>query len=359
MFRIVIFCSLIGCLTTVGAGGVWGQDNEVPVELGKVSWGRNLEKAVAESKATQRPVFLLFQEVPGCATCQGFGRNPLSHPLMVEAIEDLFVPVVVYNNKGGQDATTLKSFGEPAWNNPVVRFLDSNGKDVIARREGVWAIPDLAARMVQVLEKTQAKVPKYLADLTDKSTLEVATFAMHCYWVGEAKLGAIPGVRNTRSAWKSGLEVVQLEFDPQKVSYQELVKEAIKMECATKVFAHSKAQLNVADAVAPGRGELASTKVRDAKQSDQVYYLRNSVLKFLPMTEWQATKLNGILHRKITEREKRSKIAKILSPRQQKMFAKVERRFRMDPNSLKGLVWPNKDSQLALYHQKLVAVLDQ
>ena len=36
-----------------------------PVELGKVAWGRNLEDAVAESKKYNKPIALLFQEVPG------------------------------------------------------------------------------------------------------------------------------------------------------------------------------------------------------------------------------------------------------------------------------------------------------
>ena len=36
-----------------------------PVELGKVAWGRNLEEAVAKSKQSNKPIALLFQEVPG------------------------------------------------------------------------------------------------------------------------------------------------------------------------------------------------------------------------------------------------------------------------------------------------------
>ncbi len=36
-----------------------------PVELGKVAWGRDLDAAVAESRASNKPIALLFQEVPG------------------------------------------------------------------------------------------------------------------------------------------------------------------------------------------------------------------------------------------------------------------------------------------------------
>lgn len=36
-----------------------------PRELGKVRWLRDHDEALATSKKTQKPVFLLFQEVPG------------------------------------------------------------------------------------------------------------------------------------------------------------------------------------------------------------------------------------------------------------------------------------------------------
>ena len=36
-----------------------------PQELGKVSWLRDYDMAVARSKKVNKPIFLLFQEVPG------------------------------------------------------------------------------------------------------------------------------------------------------------------------------------------------------------------------------------------------------------------------------------------------------
>ncbi len=36
-----------------------------PRELGKVAWLRDYHKAMARSKKINKPVFLLFQEVPG------------------------------------------------------------------------------------------------------------------------------------------------------------------------------------------------------------------------------------------------------------------------------------------------------
>ncbi|MHC4514693.1 MAG: hypothetical protein ACYTGW_14850 [Planctomycetota bacterium] len=43
--------------------GLAAQQN--PKELGKVTWLRDYDKAVTRSKKTRKPVFLLFQEVPG------------------------------------------------------------------------------------------------------------------------------------------------------------------------------------------------------------------------------------------------------------------------------------------------------
>jgi len=39
------------------------EDN--PVELGAVNWGRSIEEAQAKSKESGKPLFVQFQEVPG------------------------------------------------------------------------------------------------------------------------------------------------------------------------------------------------------------------------------------------------------------------------------------------------------
>ena len=63
-------------------------------ELGGVTWLRDYDQAVALATERNKPIFLLFQEVPGCSTCVGFGQEALSHPLMVELVEENFIPLV-------------------------------------------------------------------------------------------------------------------------------------------------------------------------------------------------------------------------------------------------------------------------
>ena len=40
-------------------------DSDVPREFGAVDWQRKLEPALEQSKKADKPVMLLFQEVPG------------------------------------------------------------------------------------------------------------------------------------------------------------------------------------------------------------------------------------------------------------------------------------------------------
>jgi hypothetical protein len=108
----------------------------------------------------------------------------LSHPLLVEAAEALFVPVCIYNNtKGDHDQQVLKSFDEPAWNNPVVRILDFE-RNALAERIGKhWTVEALATAMVVALRKQECEVPDYLALLAVETTahrrgVETAIFGM-------------------------------------------------------------------------------------------------------------------------------------------------------------------------------------
>ena len=111
-------------------GACLAADPDQPEEAGKVKWLRDLDTALLAGSRSGKPVFALFQEIPGCAGCKQFGREVLSHPLVVAGIESEFMPLLIHNNKPGKDAEVLRRFGEPAWNYQVVRFLDAQGSDL-------------------------------------------------------------------------------------------------------------------------------------------------------------------------------------------------------------------------------------
>ena len=265
-------------------------------ELGRVHWLRDFELAKAKSEREEKPLFLLFQEVPGCQTCVSFGDEVLSHPLLVEAIEDEFIPVAILNNKGGADRRVLQQFKEPAWNNPVVRFVNATGEDLIPRRDRIWQSAEIADRMATALRAANRPVPTYLSALREElapSTIERATFAMGCYWAGEACLGALPGLLSSRTGDLAGREVVELRFDSSQLSYRELLSRAQKLGCADSVFAHGDEQLSIARKVYGNQARLARGTTASASDRNQKFHLKRSRrLANLDLTPTQATRLN-------------------------------------------------------------------
>lgn len=160
----IITMMAVAIVLPSGAFCITGQDN--PIEVGHVGWGRDLDAALRQSRQTGKPVFLFFQEIPGCIGCRTFGSEVLTNPLLVNAIEDEFIPVLVYNNRmGGNDEELLRRFGEPSWNFQVIRFLDADGRDIIPREDKVWTLEGVAARMIETLSAVGRTVPLYLKNL--------------------------------------------------------------------------------------------------------------------------------------------------------------------------------------------------
>ncbi len=266
-----------------------------PIEVGSVNWLRDFDGPLSASAATGKPVFAFFQEVPGCAGCRKFGAEVMTNPSLVKAIENSFIPVLIYNNRPGKDAAILRRYNEPSWNYQVIRFLDKKGKDIIPRRDGVWTTTALATRMIEALEKSKLPVPDDLRKLTATATnivssssttatsekestaapkLEDAAFSMYCFWTGEMKLGRIDGVIQTEAGWLEGHEVTLVKYDPAKISFDNLVKEAKKHDCANKVYPDPKGY-------------------RPASKSDQKKQLQGTPFARLKLTPEQATKVNA------------------------------------------------------------------
>ena len=246
-------------------------------ELGNVHWGRDLEHALSESQRTGRPVLALFDEVPGCATCRGFGQDVLSHPLLSEAMETEFIPVFVANNRPGRDAETLTRFGEPSWNNPVVRLLDARGHDLLPRADGLYSAHEIATRLTAALRTSGREVPGYLAIAEEESQLahrRSAQFTMACFWEGEARLGALPGVLAVEAVHTGAGEGVRVEYDESRLTHDALVRAARDQSCTLHEGAPA---------------------ARAAGGTDHLHALARSPLARLTLTPMQAMRVNAAL----------------------------------------------------------------
>lgn len=277
----------------------------LPVELGTVGWIRDLDAGLAKAAKEKKPVLLLFQEVPGCAGCQRYGKDVLSNPLLVEAIQSAFVPVAIRNNsRGDKDAETLKRFREPAWNYQVVRYLAPDGRELLPRKDKVWALRDTAARMAAALAKAGRPIPPTLELVLTETApgKREALFSMFCYYNGEKLFGGQPGVAATESAWYDGREVVRVTYDPARITLRTLIEKGQSVRCADSVYLPAGASdehLAAARAVAKGPvGRFHADKVRRARESEQKVHLRNSPLRALDLRGIQAARVNALLGRR-------------------------------------------------------------
>jgi len=245
-----------------------------PIELGEVHWLRDYDQALQQSAASKKPVLILFQEIPGCSTCQRFGKEVMSQPLLVEAIEQFFVPLAIYNNRQGKDAEVLRMFQEPAWNNPVVRIVDQEGRNLTGRVSGNYTPGAVVNAMVEVLQRSKVHLPGYLQLLQEElsaSTPATKTYQMYCFWSGEKLFGGTAGVLQTRAGFQQGHEVVQVTYDPGQLSEKALDRVAQSGSCSTVV----------------------GGSFRDDREPK--YYLTHSEYRFIPMSELQASRVNSLL----------------------------------------------------------------
>ena len=264
-------------------------------ELGEVNWSRDFEAAKRLAATEGKPVLLQFQEVPGCSTCVNYGRDVLSEPLMVDLIEECFVPLAIFNNVSGADAEVLDQFGEAAWNNPVSYFLSATGQVIGAKLENRYDALAMLDRVIGTLRALGREIPVYAellrADLlVEQGVARKAIFETPCFWSGETTLAQHPAVLTTLAGWVGSEEVVEVAFDPH----------------------HSKASTLIAYAEREGfrLSDQPGFRVDEAPQ----YYLSKTKFSLLPLSLAQRTRINvDVPYKDSPERN--------LSPSQKKWMA--------------------------------------
>ena len=234
-------------------------------------------------------------------------------------MQDLFVPLAIFNNKPGEDKVILERYEEPAWNNPVVRYFTGDQRELLERKDRVWGLGQHAERMALALEKAGKQTPKYLDIVRAESTskeLKRAIFSMACYWKGEAFFGGLEAVQRTAAGWLEGQEVVEVFYDPKVMELSDLVRAARAKSCANRVWVTQEDQLAAAQAAAGSQVKVERGSPREAKTSDRKFHLRRSPVQYLDLTPLQATRANSLL-------EKRASVDAILSPVQRRMLEQI------------------------------------
>jgi len=218
----------------------------------------------------------------------------------VDAIEQHYVPVLVRNNVGGREKQLLAQFGEPTWANPSARVVDPKDERTLVKLSRNYSTQGVLEAAAAGLRASKAKVPTWLSLHLGSGKRAQATFGMACFWTGEVRLGGLPGVISTRTGWRGSSEVVEVEFDPQRISRAQLEAKAKRMSCAQPFS--------------------ASAPFRATPQDDK-YQIRRGVFRLLPLSPTQATRINARVGRGAEE---------LLSPRQRELLALIKAHPKAD-----------------------------
>lgn len=179
-----------------------------------------------------------------------------------------------------------------------MRFFDGEGRELLARQDGVVAADALAGRLTAALEAAGRPVPRYLALAAEelaRAPLERAVFAMACFWRGEGVLGSITGVRSVRAAWLEGHEVVEVAYDPARLPFPDLLGLARDEGCAERVWVERGPRLAAARTRLGEKAAELADEPRPARASDREYYLKEAGLAWLPLTPLQRVRANARL----------------------------------------------------------------
>jgi len=171
-------------------------------------------------------------------------------------------------------------------------------------------------------------------------------------------LGSLNGVVSTRSVWAGPKEVVHVTYDSDQLAYEKLLEQAEKMECTSAVYTFDDQQKQIASEanVGPVIPWQESLETRQVKKAEQKYYLRNTAFQHLPISELQAVKINVAVS---PMHNKRTSPQEFLSPRQLKLLERIRKVLKRDPQALAGFDFPEDQSQLINYNQRLLEQLDK
>ena len=298
----LLFAFLLLSVNPLGAGGGGApdmnrpdsysrQDSEIP---GRVEWILDPEDARMRSGSEGKPILLLVQNETKNGEGIEYWEAMLSQPLIVEAVESLFVPFAVKTN-GGEKDRWLSGIPGGGSQQFLIRITDRSFNDLIERITGIGGMQALLSSMILALESQSMDVPEYVRILyvesMESESRETALFPVHCFWAGEVELGPSSGILETTPGRIGNREVVEVVFDKSVTSYGELLEESCDLGLSENAYALNDEQERVAsELMGPEKVTQPGEMTPDKKPK---YYLRRTTYRYVPMTERQAILVNS------------------------------------------------------------------
>jgi hypothetical protein len=287
--------------------------------------------ALDESRDTDKPVILFFQAMHGAPDAVAMGQSVLSHPLLIEAAESLFISVVVdIAGTTPDDAHLLARYHENCRHGTVIRIVNSKGHDLAVKLEGGrCSVGNIAKAMRGVLDRKALKVPNYLKIL---ETEYLALVGAPSKALPAEATGTI--IFKAKDSTKAEIDFAELHgvvaVDCGKVSRSAAVKVTYNpdvIDCKA-VYLHAKSVLSVESVYCTNARQMLSLQsepglldnpsllheFRSGSFSggkDPKHYLRTKLLRFVPLTSLQALQANLAI-----SKDQNELVDNLLSPRQ-------------------------------------------
>ena len=283
----------------------------------------SLDETSCEAERVGKPI--LFVDIDGITSTSKF-VEVCSHPLAIEAAESLFF-TVLRQPESSKENGALRA---------TVRVLDKYGNDVVAEIGGKYlSVERLVSLMICGLKALRIEIPTYLllleqeekgkvrclSDVTVQVVCRQIVFGVSESKVGEVEFGGHDGVLATRTGYLGRQQVVQVTYDSTKVSYGSLARLALHKKLVGVIYyAHNDERIAAHIEVKRMEGatdvvQLSGTILKDL---DSKHFLRKTVLRYVPLTDLQATMANRFVAMGAF-----NEATHLLSPRQGVMMMKT------------------------------------
>jgi len=275
-----------------------------------------LGQAKKESLRSKKPI-LCCEVVVSCGT-----RTPMCdvfrHPLIVEAAESMFITLYV------------EEFSECRRGSTSVRVLNGRGQDVVKQVSGDGlSLASVTTLMIDAAESYKKPIPVYLQLLQEEAcgrtrmgrvsdrVDQQAVFGMKDDTrQAEADFAGLGGVLSTRTGYLGNQQVIRVTYDSTRLCFDDLVRFALQRKFANTIFyktADEKTGATVElEEMDDQETQLVSLDRTPIKPHlDPKHFLRTTMLRFVPLTDLQATRANRLVSRGVF-----NEAMQLLSPRQ-------------------------------------------
>jgi len=267
--------------------------------------------ACEAAQRLNKPVLAFFTELPGD---EEVGQQIFSHPLLVEAMRTLCVPVLCIENDR-ENPVRRTAAGRRC--RCSMRFLDPDtSKSLI--EDSLWGdsltLERVIYSIIKALEKLGNYVPKYLLLLhqgiatSAKSGEQVFVIGTRQPTRGEVEFASLPGVLGAKSAFLHRQRVCVITYDPKQICYSKLLRHALQQDSLCDIVYYGSNEERLAAQIELKRSSsstpssscplvilsLPEGEFRSDMASKQA--LRKTGMRYVPLTGMQSMKANQLIH---------------------------------------------------------------